>query len=113
MSGSISLRYGNRTLARKIGGRSNLVGSVFSFRCAGHEYLALASGRAHFALYQRLMPWDHAPGYLIHREAGGHGLRLDRREYTPAIHDGGLLLTPDAESWEALHEVLLGNGKKG
>ncbi len=108
MSGSVSLRYGNRQLVRRIAGRSNLVGSVFSFRCAGPEYLALASGRAHFALYHRLLPWDHAPGYLIHREAGGYGLRLDRSAFTPAVRDGGLLLTPDRESWESLHAVLIG-----
>jgi fructose-1,6-bisphosphatase/inositol monophosphatase family enzyme len=108
MSGSLTLRFGNRQLVRKIAGRSNLVGSVFSFRCAGQEYLALSTGRTHFALYHRLMPWDHAPGYLLHREAGGYGRRLDRSPYTPLLHDGGLLLTPDEGSWNALHEVLIG-----
>jgi fructose-1,6-bisphosphatase/inositol monophosphatase family enzyme len=108
MSGSLTLRFGNRQLVRKIAGRSNLVGSVFSFRCAGQEYLALSTGRTHFALYHRLMPWDHAPGYLLHREAGGYGRRLDRTPYTPRLHDGGLLLTPDEASWNALHEVLIG-----
>jgi fructose-1,6-bisphosphatase/inositol monophosphatase family enzyme len=107
MSGSMSIRFGNRQLVRRIAGRSNLVGSVFSFRCAGHEYLALASGRAHFALYHRLMPWDHAPGFLLHREAGGFGRRLDRSDYSPRTHDGGLLLTPDEASWEELYRVLL------
>jgi fructose-1,6-bisphosphatase/inositol monophosphatase family enzyme len=108
MSGALSLRFGNRRLARRIGGRSNLVGSVFNFRCAGHEYLALASGKAHFALYNRLYPWDHAPGELIHREAGGFSARLDGSRYTPRETGGGLLLTPDAASWHALHEVLIG-----
>ncbi len=108
MSGAVSLRYGNRQLVRKIAGRSDMVGSVFSFRCAGHEYLALAGGRAHFALYHRLLPWDHAPGMLIHREAGGFGQRLDRSRYTPLTHDGGLLLAPDEASWNALHAVLIG-----
>jgi fructose-1,6-bisphosphatase/inositol monophosphatase family enzyme len=108
MSGAVAVQSGNRQLVRKIAGRSNLVGSVFSFRCAGQEYLALSTGRAHFALYHRLMPWDHAPGYLLHREAGGYGRRLDRSDYTPRLHDGGLLLTPDEASWNALHAVLIG-----
>ncbi len=107
MSGALSLRFGNRQLARRIGGRSNLVGSVFNFRCAGHEYLALASGKTHFALYNRLYPWDHAPGQLIHREAGGFSARLDGSPYTPRETGGGLLLTPDQASWQALHEVLI------
>jgi fructose-1,6-bisphosphatase/inositol monophosphatase family enzyme len=108
MSGSLALRFGNRQLVRKIAGRSNLIGSVFSFRCAGQEYLALASGRAHFALYHRLLPWDHAAGWLLHREAGGYARRLDGSAYTPRTYDGGLLLTPDEASWSALHEVLIG-----
>jgi len=108
MSGAVALRYGNRRLVRRIAGRSNLVGSVFSFRCAGHEYLALASGRAHFALYQRLMPWDHAPGQLIHKEAGGFSAQLDCSPYSPRVHDGGLLLAPDEASWNELLAVLIG-----
>src|SRR5258708_7178216 len=82
MSGALSLRFGNRQLARRIGGRSNLVGSVFNFRCAGHEYLALASGKAHFALYNRLYPGDHTPCQLIHREAGGLRALLAVTYYT-------------------------------
>jgi len=108
MSGAMSHRFGNRQLVRKIAGRSNLVGSVFSFRCAGQEYLALAAGRAHFALYHRLLPWDHAPGVLIHREAGGYGRQLDGSPYSPRQHAGGLLLTPDEASWTALRTVLMG-----
>jgi fructose-1,6-bisphosphatase/inositol monophosphatase family enzyme len=108
MSGSLALRFGNRQLVRKIAGRSNLIGSVFSFRCAGQEYLSLASGRAHFALYHRLLPWDHAAGWLLHREAGGYSRRLDGSHYTPRTFDGGLLLTPDETSWNALHDVLIG-----
>jgi fructose-1,6-bisphosphatase/inositol monophosphatase family enzyme len=109
MSGSLTLRFGDRRLVSRIAGRTDLVGSVFSFRCAGQEYLALANGRAHFALYHRLLPWDHAPGYLLHREAGGFGRRLDRSPYTPRCFDGGLLLTPDEASWAALHSVLIGD----
>jgi fructose-1,6-bisphosphatase/inositol monophosphatase family enzyme len=62
----------------------------------------------HFALYHRLLPWDHVPGFLLHREAGGFGRRLDRSDYTPLTHDRGLLVTPDEASWEALWRVLSG-----
>lgn len=40
-------------------------------RCAGHDYCGLARGDIQFLLYSKLMPWDHAPGSLIVREAGG------------------------------------------
>ena len=38
----------------------------------------VASGGAHFALYGKLSPWDHAAGVLIHTEAGGvlRGMRV-------------------------------------
>jgi fructose-1,6-bisphosphatase/inositol monophosphatase family enzyme len=107
MSGAISVRFGRRDIARKVAGRSNQLGSVFSLRCAGQEYLALASGRAHFSLYHRLYPWDHVPGFLLHQEAGGYAKRLDGSPFTPRTHDGGLLLAPDAASWDALYELLL------
>ena len=55
-----------------------------------------------------LLPWDHAPGVLLHREAGGFGRQLDGTAYTPLVHQGGLLLTPDEASWTTLRDVLLG-----
>jgi fructose-1,6-bisphosphatase/inositol monophosphatase family enzyme len=108
MSGALNPRLGNRRLARKIAGRSNLIGSSFNFRCAGQEYMALAGGKAHFALYQRLHPWDHAAGQLLHAEAGGYSALLDGSPYSPRKGEGGLLLTPDRTSWRALHEILIG-----
>jgi fructose-1,6-bisphosphatase/inositol monophosphatase family enzyme len=97
---------GNRRLARRLGDRSPYVFTPFDLRCAGHEYLALAGGTAHFVLYNRLHPWDHAAGHLLHREAGGFSAKLDGSPYTPRTSDGGLLLTPDESSWRALREAL-------
>jgi fructose-1,6-bisphosphatase/inositol monophosphatase family enzyme len=100
-------RLGNHRLVRRLDGRSDLVDEVFEFRCAGHEYVMLASGAAQFALYNRLLPWDHAPGHLLHREAGGFSARLDGSPYTPRDATPGLLLAPDAESWKTLREALI------
>jgi fructose-1,6-bisphosphatase/inositol monophosphatase family enzyme len=98
---------GNRRLARRLGDHPPFAFTPFDLRCAGHEYLALADGSAHFTLYNRLHPWDHAAGHLLHREAGGFGARLDGSPYTPRIADGGLLLTPDEASWRMLREALI------
>jgi fructose-1,6-bisphosphatase/inositol monophosphatase family enzyme len=79
--------------------------------CVGHEYMDLGSGQLHFAQYGgRLKPWDHAGGYLIHREAGGFAaLASDGRSYRPGdgIFAGDLLLAPDAESWHALRRLIV------
>jgi fructose-1,6-bisphosphatase/inositol monophosphatase family enzyme len=100
------LGIGNRQLARKISGRSDFFRSTFGLRCVGHEYVALASGAAHFALYNRLLPWDHAAGVLIHSESGGFNARLDRSPYDPRQTTGGLLLAPDPASWQAVRSAL-------
>lgn len=77
-----------------------------SYRCAAHEYRMIAAGHYHFLLQGKLMPWDHAPGWLLHREAGGYAARFDGSPYNAATHDGGILCAPDEESWHALHEAL-------
>jgi fructose-1,6-bisphosphatase/inositol monophosphatase family enzyme len=66
-----------------------------------------AAGHCHFLVFNRLLPWDHAPGWLLHREAGGFAARFDRSPYNPALTDGGLICAPDRDSWEALRETLL------
>jgi fructose-1,6-bisphosphatase/inositol monophosphatase family enzyme len=80
--------------------------SHVGYRCAAHEYRLIASGFAHFALYNKLMPWDHLAGVLIHQEAGGHAARFDGSAYRPGHLDGGILVAPDRESWTALREAL-------
>jgi fructose-1,6-bisphosphatase/inositol monophosphatase family enzyme len=81
---------------------------VKSLGCAGAEYLRLAAGEVHFSLFTRLMPWDHVPGTLLHREAGGIALCFDGRPYTAERYrDIGLLMAPDRRSWGALQATLL------
>lgn len=103
-------QFGDPELRHRVHSRRHLVTSIKSLRCAGLEYMRLAEGQIHFCLYTRLMPWDHAPGVLLHAEAGGHAAYLvEGGEYDPAKIDmSGLLLAPDAGSWQALHDVLLG-----
>lgn len=80
--------------------------SHIGYRCAAHEYRVIASGHAHFAVYNKLMPWDHLAGVLIHQEAGGHAARLDGSPYLPGHLAGGLMIAPDEASWEELRRTL-------
>lgn len=80
--------------------------SSWDFRCAAHEYRMVTSGACHFSIYNTLMPWDHAPGQLIHAEAGGFARKLDGSRYRVADRSGGLICAPDAASWRALHDFL-------
>lgn len=81
-----------------------LMGARSYLRSAGAEYLALVRGTSHYALFTRLMPWDHAAGYLIHAEAGGYAACLDGRAYRPWPIEGSLMLAPDRATWDALRE---------
>ena len=80
---------------------------VVGYRCAAHEYRWVAGGHGHVLLYNRLMPWDHLPGWLLHREAGGYSARFDGSAYLPTHRDGGLICAPDRDSWEAVRHALL------
>ena len=92
--------------ARAVSRLPRLAGTL-NYRCAAHEYRLVASGHAHLLVYNRLMPWDHAPGWLIHREAGGYSARFDGSAYLGGHHTGGgLICAPDLASWEAARAVL-------
>ncbi|HEY0183902.1 MAG TPA: inositol monophosphatase family protein, partial [Rhodopila sp.] len=73
-----------------------------------HEYRMAAAGYCHVLFFNRLMPWDHAAGWLAHQEAGGYSAHFDGRSYRPAHTIGGLICAPDRASWELVRDGLLG-----
>lgn len=109
MSGVLLAGYfGSKELGRHIDSRRSRVRTLRTLRSAGLEYLRLVTGDMHFSLFTKLMPWDHAPGVILHRESGGHAAYLEGGSYTPAaVQRSGLLLTPDDDSWRRLHRILL------
>jgi fructose-1,6-bisphosphatase/inositol monophosphatase family enzyme len=107
MTGTVSWRYLPETLRAHVCARLPRVASLWEFRCAAHQYRMAASGQCHFMLYNRLLPWDHAPGWLLHREAGGYSAHFDGSAYLPAHTGGGLICAPDRASAEALRETFL------
>ncbi len=90
------------TIARNQG---KCLGSV-AYRCAAQEYRLLCGGHIHFALYNKLMPWDHLAGTLITGEAGGYVRRFDDSSYRPEHLDGGVLAATDVDSWNLIREEL-------
>ena len=40
--------------------------------CCGVDYPKLVEGAADYAIFRRAKPWDHAPGSLLLKEAGGY-----------------------------------------
>ncbi|RUU88262.1 inositol monophosphatase [Mesorhizobium sp. M7A.F.Ca.MR.176.00.0.0] len=106
MTGSVSWQYMPEPERSRLARNQTKILSQFAYRCAAHEYRLLASGHAHFVVYNKLMPWDHLAGVLIHAEAGGHAARFDGSAYLPSHLGGGLLVAPDRESWHELRREL-------
>ena len=106
MIGSVSWQFmpepERSMLARN---QARCLGGV-AYRCAAQEYRLLASGHIHFALYRKLMPWDHLPGVLIQAEAGGHVRRFDGSAYRPNHTEGGVLVASDPDSWQRIRDAL-------
>ncbi len=106
MTGSVSWQYTPEPIRSRLARNHTKFLSQIGYRCAAHEYRIIATGGAHFAVYNKLMPWDHLPGALIHQEAGGYLARWDGSSYLPSHTGGGLLIAPCKESWRAIQATL-------
>jgi len=106
MAGNVAFHTGERDQAATLARNVVKVGSIINLRCAAADYFNLAEGRTHFALFNRTWPWDHAPGWILHKEAGGYSRFLNGQPYAPLDIHGRLLLTPDEASWHRLIETL-------
>jgi fructose-1,6-bisphosphatase/inositol monophosphatase family enzyme len=76
--------------------------------CAGREYLDVLTGAQQFVLFWRTLPWDHAPGTLLLRAAGGVARRFDGTDYHPADEGHGLLVAANEQVWSEVQAALLG-----
>lgn len=107
MTGAMSWQFLPEPQRTRMAANQARIRATVGYRCAAHEYRLVACGHAHFALYSKLMPWDHLAGVLIHAEAGGYSARFDGSAYRAGMVDGGLLAAPDRESWQALHAAMV------
>ena len=107
MAGLVSWTFFPGDERSRVPARFPRVANASDYRCAAHQYRLLCGGFYDFALYSKLMPWDHAAGWLLHAEAGGYSACLDGTPYCPTRHEGGLLCAPDRDSWTLLRDALL------
>ncbi|MDA0786503.1 MAG: inositol monophosphatase [Proteobacteria bacterium] len=82
------------------------VREVFRPRCAGHEYVQILSGERAFSAYTKLLPWDHAAGTFLVREAGGHNALLDGGDYDLTQPKGDMLTARSHEVWQKICAVM-------
>ena len=107
LTGSLSRNYFPDDLRERIERRIATLGTVTGgHHCAGYEYPAVVSDEQQFATFWRILPWDHVPGSLIVREAGGTVLHLDGSAYRPTDAERGLLVAANEDIWRTAHAAL-------
>lgn len=107
MEGIVATGFLPEPLRSTVLGNLTKLAASTNLRCAAHEYRMAAAGYCHVLLYNRLMPWDHAAGWLLHREAGGYSAHFDGTPYQAANLTGGLICTPDEVSWNSVRGAML------
>lgn len=98
---------------RGITSRWNWVGRAFgelaplelTWISCGIDYPRLIEGQATFAIYRRVSPWDHVPGAVLAREAGGALGGFDGAPYTPE-RSSDLIVAADARVLSAVQAAL-------
>ena len=95
MTGAASWRYLPEALRNTVCRNLPRLAACWDYRCAAHEYRMLSAGHCHFLLFNRMMPWDHAPGVLLHREVGRLfgavrrcAIQPARARWRPHLHAG-------------------------
>jgi fructose-1,6-bisphosphatase/inositol monophosphatase family enzyme len=76
-------------------------------RCAAESYPRLVLGEDDIALFQRILPWDHAAGALFVTEAGGRITHWDRSPYRVGGNGVGVLAAASEDLWATAADALL------
>lgn len=78
-------------------------------RCAAEQYPRIVLGVHDLAMFERTLPWDHAPGALFVNEAGGRVARPDGTPYVIGVEPGkGLLAACSPAMWDRAAAILYG-----
>ena len=81
---------------------------IGSWICCGVDYPKLIEGAADFMLYGHTNPWDHLPGTLMLREAGGAAAHRDGTPYTARSRGAGLVVASDPATLETARSACAG-----
>ena len=113
MSGCLSWRYMKEPWRSAVMRNMAGLAGVADYRCAAHEYRMLAAGHCDYLVFNRLMPWDHLPGWLLHQEAGGYSAHFDGSPMRVTDTAGGLVCVPSEAGYAALTGMLFEGMKAG
>ena len=106
MTGLLGKRNITEARRSEIKAKENHFKALDGVTFAGIDYMRLAQGEVHFALYSKCEPWDHLPGLALVSALGFEHARHDGRPYLPHAPAGGLLVAPKGRL-EPIRKVLL------
>jgi fructose-1,6-bisphosphatase/inositol monophosphatase family enzyme len=107
MRGTLARHYFPAGLRAQVNAHADeFAGVTNGHHCAGYEYPSVATDEQQFAMFWRILPWDHVPGALFVREAGGVVRHIDGSGYRPTDSDRGLLIAPNPDVWETVRSTL-------
>lgn len=75
-------------------------------RCAAEQYPRVVLGVNDLALFERTLPWDHAPGALFLNEAGGRVARPDGSPYRVDDDRKGMIAAASPAMWDRAADIL-------
>lgn len=108
LRGALHAQWFPDEIAKRIVAAPNLQRTDHRDRCSAQHYVDLVRGRDHFALFHTTLPWDHAAGTFLLRNAGGVARRLDGSEYKPGDEQIGLLVAASDAVWHVVAARLFG-----
>ena len=88
-----------------VASRSACRSCIGTWVCCGVDYPKLIEGEADYVLYGHTNPWDHLPGTLMVREAGGAASHRDGTPYTARSGAAGLVVAADPVTLERAREA--------
>lgn len=106
--GTLYTRHMPAALRDALAARAHLYEEVAGPGSACCEYTAVARGEKDFVVYHRLHPWDHAPGALLVREAGGEAAHPGGAPYRVRDANQPTLVTRAASWFPELARALFG-----
>lgn len=98
--GAFNTRFMPDEWRTRVEGLAGHVGREANDLCSAVDYTSVARGLKDIVTYHRMMPWDHVPGSLIVREAGGVVRDMASGiDYAPRTLAGPHLVARDEETW--------------
>ncbi len=106
-SASFYVRFMPEDWKNSIERHADAIGRKESNLCSAFDYTSIARGNHDFVTYFRMLPWDHVPGTLILREAGGVVRDIETGlDYAPRTLKGPHLVARDEEGWQRTAESI-------